>query len=101
MVYTEVDLICAKYYIDKDRNEKDCIQKWDVHIGKSVICKEKNFLSGESFEFNDEFLMPNNINKSGFSEKKDNYPFFLWYFKIATSYASSPVYTTKYFVNCD
>ncbi len=101
LVNTEIALVCTTYYRSKDRRGNDCIRSQDDVISKVILCKQRFFMAGDLLEFEDDVLIPHNAHRSGFSEKKSEFPFYRWYFRIINTRAHGSAYTTKYFVNCE
>jgi hypothetical protein len=98
---SEIALLCATYYKDKDKFGKDCIRRQNSHIYKAALCKERIFMPGEFLEFEDNISIPLNVYKGGFSGKNNEFPFYRWYFEITNKRVDGFVYMTKYFVNCE
>lgn len=101
LVNTEITLVCTTYYEGKDRRGNDCIESQDDIISKAILCKERYFMAGDLLEFEDDVLVPHNAHKSGFSERKNEFPFYRWYFRIINTRTHGSIYTTKYVVNCE
>jgi hypothetical protein len=103
----EMALVCTAYCLKSKnpnagiRYRNDYIEIQAIHISNSILCKERNFLPGESLEYEDDILVPHGLNKSGFSGKQEDYPFHRWHFEIANSQLNRPVYKTRYFINCE
>jgi uncharacterized membrane protein YqjE len=101
LINAEIALVCTTYYESTDRGGKDYVRSQDDIIHKAILCKERYFLAGDVLEFEDDILVPHNAHKTGCSEKKSDFPFYRWYFRIINTQAHGSIYTTKYFVNCE